>query len=135
MESERQGSDELSGSVRRRATEALFRQSFPAITLESVQAEYMREATNEDGSPAEPVLDETAYLAGLRQRLLETQQITDAQLNDLASARADAVIAELQGGATSSGLPLKRSEIKVVQAAPSGEIPLDLNVSVAKSTR
>jgi len=135
MESERQGSDELSGTMRRRATEALFQQSFPDITLASVQAEYMREAKNEDGSPAQPVLDETAYLAGLRQRLIEKQQVTDEQLNALASARADAVIAELQGAAAGSALPVNRAEAEMAEAASSGEILLELRVSVAKGSR
>ncbi len=135
MEAQKQSGEELSSALRRRITEALFEQAFPDTTLEAAQAEYMRAAASDESEPAQQVLDETAYLAGLHQRLVGQQQVADTELVDLAGSRADAVIAVLRESGEGSEPSLKRAEVRTVKAAESGEIPLELKVSVADRAR
>jgi hypothetical protein len=135
MEAQKQSGEELSSALRRRVTEALFEQAFPDTTLEAAQAEYMHAAASDEREPAQQVLDETAYLAGLHQRLVGQQQVADTELVDLAGARADAVIAVLRESGEGSEPSLKRAEVRTVKAAESGEIPLELKVSVADRAR
>lgn len=129
VEAQKQHSEEFSTVLRRRAAEALFEQTFPGVTLESVQVEYMRTAASAEESPAQPELDETAYLAGLHQRLVAHEQVEDAELARLAGARADAVIGALQDSGEGAKLSLKRLDAQAVKATKSGEIPLALKVS------
>lgn len=129
VEAQKQDSQELSTVLRRRTMEALFEQTFPGVTLESVQMEYMRTAASAEESPAQPELDETAYLAGLHQRLVEHEQVEDAELARLAGARADAVIGALQTSGEEAELSLKRLDAQAVKATTSGEVPLELKVS------
>ena len=79
-------------SVERPALEALYIQAFPESSLETIQAEF----TNNDAEPATAQFDEPAYLDGLRARLIEVQEITDSELQSLATARAEAVSAAMQ---------------------------------------
>jgi hypothetical protein len=129
VEAQKQHSEELSTVLRRRAMEVLFEQAFPGVTLESVQVEYMRTAARVEESAAQPELDETAYLAGLHQRLVEREQVEDAELARLAGARADAVIGALQASSEGTELSLKRLDAQAVKATESSGIPLELKVS------
>jgi hypothetical protein len=67
----------------------LFSERFPDIPPESIAAAYT--APPPDDPEGEPVLDELAYAVDLRDRLLAAEQISEQDLLELATARADAI--------------------------------------------
>jgi hypothetical protein len=69
--------------------EDIHMERFPEVPLEDVKAAHR--APPEDDPEAEPVLDELAYAADLRDRLLAAEEITTQDLEALADARAEAV--------------------------------------------
>ena len=121
------GGDELSNVIRRRATETLFQQAFPETTLESVQAGFLVAGPAEEGKEPEMVLDETAYVEGLRQQLIEHQSVTDEELMQLGEARANAILAILEP-AGETGIPVNRGAVAEGEASKSGEVGLELKV-------
>jgi hypothetical protein len=69
--------------------ESLFSERFPDIPLETLKAPHMKAPP---GDPeAEPILDDLAYSAELRDRLLASEPVTEQDLAGLANARAQAV--------------------------------------------
>jgi len=131
-----QSEQELSTVIRRRALEAMFSEAFPNETLESVQAGFMRVPTGaeqEGKQPPAPQLDETAYAEALRQRLIEKEPVTDAELRALAQARADAIVAVLQQGAEAPGAAagprVERVDVEEVKAGPGEPVKLELKVT------
>lgn len=73
----------------RQILEALFAERFPETPLESLKAEHTAAPA---GDPeAKPVLDDLAYAADLRDRLLASEKISSQDLDMLAAARAEAV--------------------------------------------
>lgn len=108
--------------------EALFQERFPEVTLESVQAAHM--VPPADDPEGAPVLDDLAYTTDLRDRLLASETVTDADLEALASERASVIRdAFLEGGSV--------AEERVVLSAPQQSksedgdwVPLELGVAV-----
>jgi hypothetical protein len=73
----------------RNVFESLFSERFPDIPLESLKASHMKAPP---GDPeGKPVLDDLAYSAELRDRLLDAEPINEQNLAELAAARAQAV--------------------------------------------
>jgi len=68
---------------------SIFSQRFPDIPLESLKATHMKPPP--DDPEANPVLDELAYSADLRDRLLASEPVSEQDLAGLATARAEAV--------------------------------------------
>ncbi|HKX54969.1 MAG TPA: hypothetical protein VJN01_02660, partial [Xanthomonadales bacterium] len=85
----------------------------------------------EDPEKATAVLDETAYLQALRQRLIEAEPVPETALQALADARADAITVLLAGDGSTAPLLLTRLPAEAVEAADNGEVPLELKVEVA----
>lgn len=73
----------------RSALEALFAERFPAIPLTWLEDAHT--TTPADAPEAEAVMDELAYAADLRDRLLASEPVGQAELKDLANARAEAI--------------------------------------------
>jgi hypothetical protein len=93
----------------RETLEVLFQERSPKVPLNSIQADH-KVATSDDPK-GKPVLDELAYSADLRDRLLAAEIISEQQLTDLANARAQAVrTAFLEGG--------KLDEARIVTITP-----------------
>jgi hypothetical protein len=69
--------------------ESLFAERFPDTPLESVQALHMSPPA--DDPEGDPALDQLAYAGDLRDRLLAAEPVGQAELENLASARAQAV--------------------------------------------
>jgi uncharacterized protein involved in outer membrane biogenesis len=69
--------------------EAIFTERFPNVALGDVKDAHR--APPADDPEAEPVLDELAYAADLRDRLLAAEQITPGDLEALGTARAEAI--------------------------------------------
>ena len=69
--------------------ESLFSERFPDIPLETLKAPHMKAPP--DDPEAKPVLDDLAYSAELRDRLLASEPISEQDLAELATARAQAI--------------------------------------------
>jgi hypothetical protein len=95
---------ELASDRQRAALEALFLEGFPPEALESLAARHSLARPPAEGQPAlaepaQPVLDLTAYLDALRERLVELQSVSEEELGQLADARS----AALRGFLTADG--------------------------------
>lgn len=125
--------DELSTARDRRTLEALFVASFPTEPLGPMAA--ARSVPPADDPEGDPVLDEPAYLADLRERLLGDIAITEAEFEALGRARSAAVLAALMPDPAAASLKLREVDPVAVEpgdedgAAP-GAVPLELAVSV-----
>jgi len=73
----------------RALVEVMFVERFPDIPPESLKAAHT--APPADDPEAKPVLDELAYATDLWNRLLESEVISDKDLADLATARAEVI--------------------------------------------
>lgn len=73
----------------RSTLEAIFAERFPDISLETLKAEHSSPPA--DDPEGTPVLDDLAYAADLRDRLLAAEPIGQAELEDLANARAASI--------------------------------------------
>jgi hypothetical protein len=90
-------SEEMLDKEVRDVLEALYVERFPDSPLEELRAAHR--AAPVDEPEAEPVFDETAYSGELRDRLLASETIGAAELEALATQRAQAVTeAFLAGG-------------------------------------
>ncbi len=122
---------ELTTSQRRQVMEQLLATSMTAEDFVALQQQYSSIPDGEDPEKAQPVLDETAYLEALRQKLIAAEPVGDAELTALAQARADAVMAALAGENADNALPVTRLEAVAVVADDSDEVPLELKVEAA----
>lgn len=121
----------------RAALEALFAENYPNTPLESVRQNFLTspsaEGGVEDGESGEtppPVLDEPAYLAELRKRLIEAQEIDTTQLQALAAERAVAVFQALESRAGESPLAVTIADEVAPVEAGERQVELELEVEV-----
>lgn len=121
----------LSMEQRRQVMEQMLRSSEPGLDLMALQQEFSSIPAGEDAEDAAAVLDETAYLQALRQRLIEAEPVGETALLALADARADAVMTAIAGDGAEAPLPATRLDSIAVDAAKNGEIPMELKVEVA----
>ncbi len=73
----------------RQFLESLFIERFPNVDLTTLKAEHMAPAMDDPEGTA--VLDKLAYSADLRDRLLESEPVSDEDLENLAQERAQAI--------------------------------------------
>jgi uncharacterized protein involved in outer membrane biogenesis len=73
----------------RSVMEELFAERFPGETLESLKASHT--VPPADDPEGKPVLDDLAYAADLRDRLLASEEVSEQDLSNLALARAEAI--------------------------------------------
>jgi hypothetical protein len=78
----------------RRALETLVRDRLPELELGTVQANYQR-PEKADEPEGRQVLDENAYVAGLREQLIAIEVVSAADLDKLAADRAEAIRSQL----------------------------------------
>ena len=114
-------------TVEMEALEALFSRSFPDTLLETVRPEF----TQVSESDVTPTLDEPAYLAYLRSRLVEAQDIGTEELTTLASGRAQAIASVLE----TAGADTSRITVSADTASgdvDEGSVLLNLGVTVGE---
>jgi hypothetical protein len=87
--SSREIKDDMLAAEYRDVLEGLYRERFPDADLETIRAPH-RSAPAGDPE-GKPQLDELAYLADLRDRLIASEPVGDADLTGLARARAEAI--------------------------------------------
>lgn len=118
---------ELSTARERRGLEALFAESFPGEALEPLQTTHSSPPA--DDPEGEGVLDEPAYLAALRDRLVAATAVEQAALEGLARERATAVLTTLREGQPEAELNATEVAPEAVEPAEDGTVPLELGVS------
>ena len=115
----------------RQAMETLFQLQFPDELLETVSNDFLRPENSEDPG-GEMTLDQTAYVAELRNRMLAAAPIIQSDLDDLASARAVAVLDALTVDGT-----IDESRVTLLpqtdgKAGDSGWVQMKLGVASAE---
>ncbi len=118
----------------RRVFEALFREVIvpmqtgaeSPLDLDTVAAAHRRidEAGDEQ-------FDEPAYVADLREALIDAQEVPELELNLLAQRRADAIALELASNAALTEDRITRSPATEVELNEDGLVQLSLNVTTA----
>lgn len=93
--------------LRRQVIETAYRQLPTAAALDQLQAVYTRPPA--DQPLAAPELDETAYVAALRDALVAAAVVDAAALQALADARRSAVLERLQHGSSANAAPVWRA--------------------------
>jgi hypothetical protein len=118
---------ELLTQRRREAVEVLVGAAAPDVDLAAERAVHQRpaDATQPEGRQ---VLDEPAYVAALEARLIEAEEITNADLDDLATARAQAVSLALGTGVELDAARVTLAEPSTTEANESGWVPMVLDV-------
>jgi hypothetical protein len=104
--------DKSRTALQRKVVEALFEARFPDESLKELQVGFRRPPP--DDPQGKPQLDESAYIAGLQAQLEQAENISDADLQALAAARAEAVAAALTEGGV---IPAERIQIASTQEA------------------
>ncbi len=122
------GGDEVLTTLRRQVVEAMFVQRFPDEPLDSLQSSFLQPPT-EDSRNARPVLDEQAYVNGLRDRLLAVEPVSDADLAQLAEQRADAIATQLLVEGSIATDRIQRVDLKSVEATDREWVPVKLDVT------
>lgn len=118
----------------REALEALFGERLPEQSLAALQAEFQQPA-----DPAQPdgeqVLDVPGWLAALRARLVDTEQVSDAALATLAQNRRDAVTGYLQETRPDLAGRVQPGDAVSVTPAADGSVPLALDAAADPTVR
>ena len=83
------GQDALLSEEIRGTLETLYLQRFPGADLDAVKSSHINPPP--DDPEGKPILDELAYAAELRDRLLEAEEISNADLEQLAMDRSRAI--------------------------------------------
>lgn len=120
--------DAIITTQRRQVMERMAAQSAVVVDPLALQQEFSRIPEGEDPEKATAVLDETAYLEALRQKLIDAEPVSDAALQALAQARSDAVVAQLGGDGSAGPLPLVQQAAVAVDVEDGGEVPMELKV-------
>ena len=120
--------DVLSTELRRSALEALLTEAEPGLDLAALQVQFSSPASEEED--AEPVLDVTAYSAALFERFVATQSVSAEKLITLANARANAVLALLQGEGEGPTLNATLTQPAEAEDVTNEGIVLELAVNV-----
>lgn len=112
---------------RRQVLELLFAQANPSTPLDQVQAEFLQ--PQDPTIPESPlVLDEAAYLAALRERLIAVEPVGEADLDALADARAQAIREALVNDGAVAPERIEVAERTSASLNDAGWVPLRLDV-------
>lgn len=112
---------------RRQILESLYAQTISGQPLEELQAEFMQpQDPTIPESP--PMLDEAAYLAALREQLIEVEPVSEADLDALASARAEAIRAALTTDGAVAPSRIEFGEHTTASLNDAGWVPLRLDI-------
>ncbi len=123
--------DALITAQRRQVMEQMAAGALAGLDLIALQQEFSKVPEGEDPEKSTAMLDETAYVEALRQKLIEAEPVSDEVLQALGKARAEAVIAQLAGDGTASPLPLLEQPVVALENADNGEVPMELKVEAA----
>jgi hypothetical protein len=141
--------DQLTMERDRQVLEALHTETFPQTDLASIAAGH--QAPPPDDPEGDLLLDETAYLADLRERLIESVQVSPSDFEALARERSAAVAEALATGGAAAGeaadaaapmaaaaaapvssLSITQVDPEAVEPGEDGTVQLELAVSVGE---
>jgi hypothetical protein len=128
IEAEGDSGEEMLLERRRSVLQDLFARRFPGESADAVAAGFMVPA--DPGKPdGKQVLDEPAYLAALRERLVAAEAISAEDLDALARARAQAVIDVLVAGAQVDPSRISAGDPGEAKLTDDGWIPMKLEAA------
>jgi hypothetical protein len=99
--------EQLTTERDRQVLEALHMETFPQTDLASIAA--VHQTSSPEDPEGETLLDETAYLADLRERLIESVTVTRSDFEALARARSAAVAGALTSGGAGADVTAESS--------------------------
>jgi uncharacterized protein involved in outer membrane biogenesis len=119
---------------RHKITEALALEMLPVVDFTALKAEHQRpkDADKPDGRQ---VLDEPAYTAALQELLIEAEDITEEDLDDLATARANAVRDEVTADSRVDANRVTVTAMLVTEIGADGWVPMQLELSSGSGRR
>jgi len=106
--------------------ENLFGERFPDIDIATIRSQHTTAADQD----AKPELDALAYLADLRDRLLESEAIGPEELQALATARAEAVRSAFLESGLVAEQRLRLAEPRAVESDDSEWVVMELDVAI-----
>jgi hypothetical protein len=112
----------------RSALEALFAERFPETSLDTLKAAHT--APPAEDAEAEAVLDKLAYAADLRDRLLASEPIGQAELESLANARAAAIRQAFLAGGEFDASAITVTEPQETESEDGEWVLMELGVAV-----
>jgi hypothetical protein len=124
--------EELFASRRRRAIETLFSNRFPDESLTAIEETFERPEDPQDPD-GDLVVDNAAYLAELRRRLIASVDIGDTELGRLADSRLAAVTAALTTDERIAANRIRRGTAATVSAGDSGWVRVKLEVESGRN--
>lgn len=114
----------------RRALEELAQAQLPEGAIESAQAGAQR-LEDPENPDSRLVLDEPAYLANLRGALVDAQSVTESDLAELSTQRANAIVAVLVEAGQVDAARVRVLPGKEAEQTDGGWIPLKLEAQAA----
>jgi hypothetical protein len=112
----------------RAVLEALFTERFPETPLDTLKAEHSKPPP--DDPEGNPVLDGPAYAADLRDRLLAAEEISQADLEALANARARTIQEAFLASGEFAADRIQLTEPEETESEDSEWVVMDLGVAV-----
>ncbi len=112
---------------RRRVLESLYTQANPVQLLDPLRAEFIQ-PQDPVNPQSPPMLDETAYLAALREQLIEAEPVNEGDLDALAGARAQVIRETLTGNGMVAPGRVELGEHMSASLNDVGWVPLQLEL-------
>ena len=116
---------------RAKAVEAIYRESSDTAepALEVLKVQFTSEEVDPQTNRPVTQFDQLAYTAELRRQLIEQQSVSEEELVELASARAENVRAALAEASTELADRLRTREVQAVEAEEGGAVRMDVTLS------
>ena len=116
---------------RAKAVEAIYRESSDTAepALEVLKVQFTSEAVDPQTNRPVTQFDQLAYTAELRRQLIEKQSVSEEELVELASARAENVRAALAEASPELADRLRTREVQAVEAEEGGAVRMDVTLS------
>lgn len=111
---------------RRKIIQEMVKQSIPDLALEPLREKFKVAAT----PGAEPVLDDTAYLNALVQKLNEVEPLAPDAVEALAAARAASVRAGLIENASLDQARIIKADVQMAKPAENGAVAIKLDLKM-----
>ncbi len=115
---------------RRRALEKLVKERLSADIIEAAKADAQKPEQADDPD-SKVSLDEPAYIAALRQALIDAEEITPDELDSLSAARATAVVEALTADGKLTAERVNAAAAVEAEPSDAGWIPLKLKAGAA----
>jgi len=119
---------------RRKVVETLVQEKLTAVDFTALKATHQRPKDTEKPEGRQ-VLDAPAYTAALEALLIDDEAITDADLDELAMARADAVRSAVTGSGQITANRVPVATASTADLNDSGWIPMQLELSSGSRDR